>query len=129
LFNTFSGSYFDGSIDFKGSLKHMMDGVQVDFGADWIHTNRNLTRAFLARILAAGERMYGATMFAGVKITDSCGGEHAYFDTNDYEAGRLLNGIAYKRSMCLNPRKSATADKVIFLGNDGYSQVGSLCIQ
>lgn len=126
---TFEGSYFDGSIHLKGSLKHMIDGVQVDFGVDFIHTNRHLTRDFLGRILAAGVRMYGADIFASVRITDSCDGQHAYFETRDYEANRLLNEIACKRSMYLSPRKSPTAGKVIFLGNDGHSQTGALDVQ
>lgn len=31
------GSYFDGLIDYKGSIHHMMDGEMVSFGADFIH--------------------------------------------------------------------------------------------
>lgn len=125
---TFSGSYFDGMTDFKGSLKHMIDGELVDFAADSVRSTRNLSREFLGRVLAAGVRTYGTEMFADVRITDSCDGQHAYFESNDYEAARLLREIAYKRSTYLAPRKSKTAGKVIFLGNDGYSDIGALQI-
>lgn len=38
--NRFKASYFDGSIDYQGSIHQMMDGKQVIFGADYIFTER-----------------------------------------------------------------------------------------
>lgn len=123
---TFSGAYFDGSIDYKGYTKAMIDGETVHFGADFVFCNRDTTRTFLEKVVAAGIRKYGLDRFSGVRIAASCDGEHAYIDSNDYEIQRLLREIAYSRSAYLTPRKSVTAGKVIYLGNDGYSQVGAL---
>jgi hypothetical protein len=41
VIDRFSGSYFDGMTDYKGTCYHMMDGQQVTFGADSIHTLRD----------------------------------------------------------------------------------------
>lgn len=121
---TFSGAYFDGSIDYKGSTRAMIDGREVSFGADFIHVHRAMSRPFLLAAKAAAVRKYGA-LVAGVAVLDSVSGG-AYFDSADYDAFRLVNEVARKRTAYLCPRRSKTAGKVIYLGNDGYSQCGAL---
>ena len=64
------------------------------------------------------------TGVAGVQVRYGQG--YAYLDGGDYEAIRLCREIANKRSAYLSPRRSKTAGKVIYLGNDGYSQNGAL---
>ncbi len=34
--NKFKGAYFDGLIDYQGSVYHMLDGEMVSFGADYV---------------------------------------------------------------------------------------------
>lgn len=120
---TFSGAYFDGMIDYKGSTRSMIDGVVTQFGADFIFVHRKTSYAFLEAVMAAAVRRYGA-LVAGVQVRYGQG--YAYLDGGDYEAIRLCREIANKRSAYLSPRKSRTAGKVIYLGNDGYSQTGAL---
>lgn len=120
---TFSGAYFDGMIDYKGSTKAMIDGVVTQFGADFIFVHRKNSASFLASVMAAAVRRYGS-LVAGVQVRDGDG--YAYLDGGDYEASRLCREIAAKRTAYLSPRKSKTAGKVIYLGNDGYSETGAL---
>lgn len=46
---TFCGGYFDGSIDYKGSIYHMIDGELVHFGADFVFTNRDYSDTAIQR--------------------------------------------------------------------------------
>lgn len=51
----FEGGYFDGLIDYKGSVYAMLDGEQVHFGADFIFEERsNSDKA----VLSAIDRVY-----------------------------------------------------------------------
>ena len=42
----FKAASFDGSIDYQGSIHHMMDGEQVRFGADYITSTRRYAGNF-----------------------------------------------------------------------------------
>jgi hypothetical protein len=123
----FEGSYFDGSIDFKGRRFAMVDGEQVRFGADFIFCNRDASPALIGKAIAAVCRFYGIKEVPPAE---------------DFNAGRL-NGVPLpggetrdmrdmvwrqlsKMSDRLAVMKSKTAGKVIYLGNDGYSQRGAL---
>ena len=120
---TFSGAYFDGMTDYKGSTKAMIDGKMVQFGADFIFTHRSTSLAFMQAAQAAAVRKYG-NLVAGVAILESASG--AYFDSKDYDACRLVREVASKRTAYLCPRRSKTAGRVIYLGNDGHSDIGAL---
>lgn len=123
---TFSGAYFDGQLDYKGATKAMIDGVVVQFGADFIFTQRKCTLAFMQAAKAAAVRKYGA-LVAGVAVLESGGG--AYFDSSDYDGFRLANEVANRRTAYICPRRSRTAERVIYLGNDGYSECGALQVE
>lgn len=101
--NTFKGAYFDGMQDYKGSTKAMIDGQVVKFGADFIFCHREVSPELDVRIKAAFVRKYGNM-------------------DNDFWFGNFYG----KFNCYLAPRKSKTAGKVIYLGNDGYSNVGAL---
>lgn len=124
----FQGSYFDGSIDYKGSTYAMIDGEQVRFGADFVFCERKTTRAFLERVKAAAVRKYGEKL-AAVVIMDSSYDDTAYFEYNYLGCDRELNVLKSNFTTYLTPRRSATAGKVIYLGNDGYSEKGALSVQ
>lgn len=55
----FKAAYFDGSIDYQGSIHHMMDGEQVRFGADYITSSRRYSDAAVERAIASVSRRYG----------------------------------------------------------------------
>lgn len=106
---TFKGSYFDGSIDYQGSTYAMIDGEQVRFSADYVFCRRELSDAAKAKIDARYARQWGR----------EC-------DHNEYHDSRQWAYICEGFSFYLTPKESPTANKVIYLGNDGYSQVGAL---
>lgn len=107
--STFKGSYFDGSIDYHGSTYAMIDGEQVRFSADYVFCRRELTEAAKQKINARYARMWGK----------EC-------NHNDYDDSRHWSYICEDFSFYLAPKESKTANKVIYLGNDGYSRVGAL---
>jgi hypothetical protein len=57
----FKVSYFDGSIDYQGSIHHMMGGEPVRFGADYITSSRRYSDAAVDRAIASVSRRTLAT--------------------------------------------------------------------
>lgn len=127
---TFSGAYFDGMQDLKGSTYALLDGEVVRFGADFIFSNRTHSPALVAKACASVARLYGmATVpcdqdfmqgrLHGVRINDGWG----------YDVAQLVHQNLSKRSDRLAVRKSKTAARVIYLGNDGHSDHGALQVE
>lgn len=128
----FNGSYFDGQIDYKGPCYAMIDGKQVRFGADYVFVSRDYSDAMAQKAIDAVYRKYAAN-FANRGIEKPT--------VEDYQRGRLyvrfimdgyqslqeqIGQTLQKMSDRLEVAPSKTAGKVIYLGNDGYSQVGAL---
>jgi len=128
----FTGSYFDGSIDYKGSVYHMLNGEQVSFGADSIHCNRSYTEPTIQAVIDRIFRRY-----AGNFSADGIAKPTVY----DYQHGNLwnvrlsglhhfgndsvqseINRTLYKQSDRLAVAKSKTAASVFVTHDDGYSR-------
>lgn len=122
----FSGSYFDGSIDYKGNVYHMIDGQEVSLGADFIFTNRRYSDAMVARAIDRLFAKYPGN-FKGMTKPSA----------EDYKEGRLysvavsgfldnMQRLVYqvlaKQSDRLKVEESKTAAKVMVIGDDGYSR-------
>lgn len=101
----FAGSYFDGSIDYKGSRYVMIDGIASSFGADFVHCRRDYSEDLTAKIQAAWDRKNCST-------SDDCD-----FWFRNFKA---------KFNCFLAPKQSKTVARIIYIGNDGYSQTGAL---
>lgn len=134
----FSGGYFDGSIDLKGSTYALVDGLQVRFGADFIFFNRRYSDAVIEKAIAQVCRYYaGNIKEQGLEVPTVAqyrGGElfrvFPMKDSADYWSFQsLINRALCKSSDRMAVAKSKTAGKVIYLGNDGYSQSGALSAQ
>lgn len=134
---TFSGSYFDGSTDYKGATYAMIDGISTRFGADFIFCNRDHSDAAIQRAIDRVAREYEGNFSAyGVSVPTVEQFRHGDLyrvsimgDGNDYWSLQSLIGRqAAKNSDRLAVAKSKTAGKVIYLGNDGYSQNGALSV-
>lgn len=132
---TFEGSYFDGSIDYKGSRYNMVDGIETRFGANFIFCERDHSDALIARAIA------GLTAIYLDNIKESLSDGTAVIPTvEDYRKGRTyylqipglmswgdaINRRLSKISDRLTFPASKTAGKVIHLGNDGCSPIGAL---
>jgi hypothetical protein len=130
----FAGSYFDGMQDYKGARYHMIDGVEVKFGADYINTSRTNSDAAAARAI---DRVYAKyqTNFERDGIEKPT--------VEDYQKGRLflvrLTGLhiyggqsvqhdigraLHKHSDRLKVDHSPTAAKIFQTRTDGYGQSG-----
>lgn len=129
----FEGSYFDGGIDYKGSIYHMMDGEQVRFLADFVFCNRSYSDAAVQRAI---DRVY--RKYAGNFRDDA----EPRATVEDFNRGRLHSRIipgmndAYgpyslnsqihqalaKHSDRLKVQKSATLAKVFITHDDDYSR-------
>lgn len=122
----FKGSYFDGSIDYKGNVYHMIDGQEVSMGADFIFTSREFSEAMTARAIDRLFSKYPGNLKGMEKPT-----------AEDFQRGRLwsvqvpgfrdsmqheINAILHKQSDRLKVAPSKTAGKVMVIGDDGYSR-------
>lgn len=124
----FEGGYFDGMIDYKGSVYHQMDGQPVKFGADFIFVNRDHSDAQIARAIEFVAAKYGERVVDGLAAT-----------VDDFKMGRLwsvpmfenfhagihnlqghINQALAKFSSVAQPAKSATLARVKPAGDDGY---------
>src|SRR5882672_5529511 len=135
-FSVKSDKYAGGaSIDvhwIDGPSVAMVDSLQTRFGADFVHCHRSHSDAAVERAIAQLTRKWGTGAMSGVTVDDFRNGRlcHRYPDDingfQDYTLQSLIHQAMYKHSFYLAPRKSATAGAVIYLGNDGYSEVGAL---
>ena len=121
----FRGGYFDGSIDYQGTVYALMGGARVRFAADFVFYRRAYSPAVLARVVGRVARTYGLTLT--VEQYESGSLYATYIDANPsgYSVQSLINQ-ARARHTCTLSRPSATADGVEVVGSDGYSlSVGS----
>ncbi|MES1979750.1 MAG: LPD29 domain-containing protein [Pseudomonadota bacterium] len=131
----FSGAYFDGQTDYKGSTYALVDGIQTRFGADFIFFNRRDSDAAVQRAIDRVSRDYAgnfaARSIAPPAVADYRSGD--LYTVYPMDAGdsywnlqSIIRRVLAKSSDRLAVAKSKTAGKVIYLGNDGYSQCGAL---
>lgn len=128
--NQFSGSYFDGMIDYKGSKQHRLDGELVRFMADFVFVDRDLTAGPIASIVRRGLKKYGtATMLSDAEIFELYrrGNLHEVLPADaSYELQHFMDRERWqamgKWSDRLHVEPSATLARVTFSGDDGYGQ-------
>jgi Large polyvalent protein associated domain 29 len=132
LISIFKGSYFDGMIDYKGSCTHRLDGELVRFSSDYITTSRDYSEAMTRRAWdavcrkfpdAAANAKLGNLKWGGFGLVE--GGEYVPEGARDRDAYRyrcydLLNDALHRRTCVAEAKKSATAARVTFFGDDGY---------
>lgn len=117
----FSGSYFDGMIDYEGSIKHMVDGQVVRMGIKYVFCQRSHSPAAIA-----------AALDVAMPFADKTNGTPT---VQDYEQGRLWYFGAHFEEMTrralwsrtdTEPKASPTVNRYMIAGDDGYSrQCGS----
>lgn len=128
----FKGGYFDGSIDYQGSIKHMMDGVEVSLGTDFVFTTRTYSDEAISRAI---ERVY--SKLRGNFVRDGIDKP----TVEQYRGGKLypvqLTGLHFdgmqsvqheimktlnKHSDRLKVNHSPTAARLMVIGDDAYSR-------
>lgn len=127
---TFKGGYFDGMIDFAGSIYHMIDGKQVQFGAKYVFCNREYSDALIAKAIAAFCRKYAGNLTSG-NIDPASLTVEAFRAGNLYlmqfprfpdSVQCMIRAIAAKISDRIKVEQSKTAGRVICIGDDDYSR-------
>jgi hypothetical protein len=124
--DTFEGGYFDGMIDYAGSVYHLLDGKPVQF-SKYVFCTREESPALLAAAIA----------YLKAKYPNQIGDEAT---VEAFKSGKLNNvqptgGWSYehslqsmiwkaaaKRSTFVEPMPSATLARIKFQGDDGYGQ-------
>jgi Large polyvalent protein associated domain 29 len=114
---TFEGSYFDGMIDYKGSRYHTVDGEKVDFAADFIFTERELSKAAAEAKVAHFAQSYGRSDWV-VLAGGECSGY--YVQIAPQAPSLQFDMQAYDTEHGMEPKESATLARVAFTGDDGY---------
>ncbi len=128
----FKAAYFDSSIDYQGSIYHMMDGQTVHFGADFVFCERHYTDAAVAKAIDAVYRRFEGNFkrdgiakptlsdyYSGALWNAQLSGLHVY--GNQCIAGEI-NAALSKHSDRLKVDKSVTAAAVFVTHDDGYSR-------
>ena len=124
----FSGAYFDGQQDYKGCTFAMLDGQVVRFGADFVFCNRSHSADLVGKACASVARRFGmafvptAADFKAGRLHEIYPGESSWGCT----VGQLVREVLAKRSDRLSVGHSKTAARVIYLGNDGHSEIAAL---
>lgn len=124
LVANFKGSYFDGSIDYKGSVYAMLDGKRVRFCADSIHTNRKYSDALLTRMLQRCADEYGCPVYSVEdwqqgRLYNKYGPSNA--STDHWSVQSLVHQMCAKHTFLIG-KESQTAKRAEILGSDGYSR-------
>lgn len=125
----FQGSYFDGGIDYKGSIYHMMDGQQVRFGADSIHCNRRHSEAATQAAIDRIYRRYaGNFKEAGIEKPTPAQYESGelwsvHFRNFFDNLQTLISEALYKHTYRFKAAPSKTAARVFITHDDGYSRM------
>lgn len=130
--NAFEGSYFDGMIDYKGSVYAKLDGKPVQFGANFIHTRREFSDALVQRAINAIAAKYAANFkhlnIPVPAVSDYKNGSlwnvHILGDDWNCNSPNSLQGLisvdCNKRTRIANPMPSPTLARVSANGDDGY---------
>jgi hypothetical protein len=129
----FESSYFDGSIDFKGSIYHMMNGEPVRMGANFIFYRRDHSDAAVKRAMGILMAKYPGNFQAlgiaelsvekfrkgGYMSVQLIGDGNGY---GRYGMQEQIQQILNKLSDRAAPEKSKTAASVFISHDDGYSR-------
>jgi hypothetical protein len=128
----FKASYFDGSIDYQGSVHHMMDGEQVRFGADYITSTRIHSDAAVDCAIASVSRRYAGNFskagITGLTVQQFRTGElyrvqlpELHWDGASSVQTMIHQALA-KHADRLKVNSSKTAAKKFITHDDGYSR-------
>jgi hypothetical protein len=123
----FEGSYFDGMIDYKGSIYHRLDGVPIRFGADFVFENRQYSDALVQRAIDAIVAGYGGC--EPISVEDYRQGRaYSWRNSGGCDLGHALQLWLSGRSDAdwiaadpgMEPLPSKTLKRIQFAGSDEY---------
>lgn len=125
----FEGSYFDGMIDYKGSVYHQVDGKPVRFGADFVFVNRHHTDAMIDKALREVARRFGCPVHSvedfnmgRLHSVEASLGASRFACSGRGFVQSETNHLLSKLSDRLAAAPSATLARLRPAGDDGYGQ-------
>lgn len=123
----FCGGYFDGMIDYKGSVYHTLDGEPVHFGADFIFTSHEHSDAAIKSAIDAIVTGYGGSQ--PITVAQYRRGEAwNWRNSGGCDLGRALNLYLSGESEAswlpayagMTAKPGKTCARVKFAGSDEY---------
>jgi hypothetical protein len=111
----FAGSYFDGMIDYKGSIHHKLDGEEARLMADFVFCTRECSDALIERAIALAAAKYGIPI---VSVEEWRHGNAWRLAGGDYS--RFVRGLLNKISDRAQINHSPTLERLVISGDDGY---------
>lgn len=135
----YAGAYFDGMIDYQGSIYHQLDGEPVGILASFVFVKRDLSDAALEAGVAkakaaaawnADKLEVKANSYSGSLYVDLADGEH-HMAAPDRRIMHPAAAVAAwfdqdRPAAELEPVSLVEADRLQVVGDDGYSrQTGS----
>lgn len=123
----FKGGYFDGMIDYAGSVYHKLDGKPVSFGSKYVFCSREDSDEAIAKAIGFLQGKYpGNKIEASVEdfrkgrlsSVYPTGGEWSW----ENSLQQMIWKAAMKRSSVAGQAKSATLARIEFEGDDGYGR-------
>lgn len=119
--SAFEGAYFDGQIDYKGSVYHTLDGAPVHFGANFIFENREYSDALIGRAIALVCAKYAGEFDKVPTVADwRMGRLWNWHSVGGINLGDELSRYLNKLTTIVALGSSATLARVKFEGDDGY---------
>jgi hypothetical protein len=125
--DNFQGGYFDGMIDYAGSVYHLLDGKPVQF-SKYVFCTREDSPEAIAKAIEflkgkypnqIGDDVTPENFKAGkLNRVFPCGGDWSW----ENSLQQMIWKAAAKRSSVAAPEKSATLERIKFQGDDGYGQ-------
>lgn len=124
----FSGSYFDGMIDYQGSIYAELNGEKVRFGVDFIFCHRNYSDEALDSTLEEISKEYHIPKYSVEDFRSGslfqvpvCGdGWNSHWNVQS-TTRRKLHELSF-----VEPKESKTANTVKVVGSDDYGDTRGL---
>lgn len=120
ILNAFKASYFDGMIDYQGSIYHTLDGKPVSFGSSFVFGERRLTKPMAEAVAAKVAEKYHRSDWAAVS-----GSEYFGYYVNQVPGGpHIGDAIAEAEAALGAPEalESKTLARIKVTGDDGYGR-------
>lgn len=116
----FKSAYFDGMIDYQGTIYHTLDGEPVHFASKFIFGERRMTKARAEAVVAKVTERFGRSDWAEVQGSEYFG----YYVQQAVNGPRITEQIEEIEAAlgAPEPKESPTLARVAVTGDDGYGR-------
>jgi len=122
----FTGSYFDSSLDYQGSVFHMVDGQRATFAVDHLFTSRDFSDASVQRAIDRFSRRFAGNLKQdGIEkptVAQWRSGDLHSMHLLSRSVHSVISGFLQKNTDRLRVGKSKTAGRVFVTHDDGYGR-------